>query len=132
MYEQHTTRDNKTTLICQMADGHLVNTIKLHCKRMADARAFVSTPAVFDPITQALTGVTDEAVRKKAITVIQESHKHLYPYVMEASLRGLPVTSFLQEAYGRKEAMPLLVGFQSSNFDCIEPGEDDEDYSDFE
>lgn len=106
MYNTHTTSDGVEMLIASMDNNHLLNTIKIHAKRIHSARHSLQGGAVEDPLIQIFQPeYCRAAMERRAKSAIISAHTDLYDYVMEASLRGLDVTQILQTAYGRSEAI---------------------------
>ena len=105
MYDLHTTAEGQSLLICQMEDGHLFNTINLHCRSIKNARLVIEQGSVELPtIAKILTGNKFDYERQviNAEATIKSSHNKLQPYIVEASLRGFNISELLQDTYGRK------------------------------
>ncbi len=139
MFDVHITADGTEMLICHMENSHLVNTIRMHCRKIQEARAALEQNPSGFAIYEAL-GVNPSGMsRAQAQSIIRDRHKKLPPYVMEATIRGLGVQRFLAEAYGRSTAIPLpapvLPASRDDNWRPVEvvgdDGEEDEfDYND--
>ena len=135
MFDKHRTKDGHEILIAQMADSHLVNMIRTLCNRLKQARLYTEQPQSF--LYEAL-GVSPEGWnRDDAIECIRWVHAKLPPYVTEAALRGLAVSEYLSDAYGRStQVQPpqfprpagqlkgLLNTYSTDGFEC--DFEDDE------
>lgn len=99
MFDKHRARDGNEILIAQMSDSHLVNTIRMLCARLKQARLYTEQP---QSILYEALGVSPEGWnRDDALDIIRWVHGKLPAYVTEATLRGLVVTDHLVDAYGR-------------------------------
>lgn len=124
MFKTHTTEDGEI-LIAQMTDDHLINTIKLHCRKICQYRALAENGITSNVFLKVLAGVNDAAARKEAESQIRVRHALLTEYVIEAALRGLSVAPYLQTAYGRSEVMPVLAAQSMARL--LQGGDDDDD-----
>lgn len=99
MFEYHTDSKGNSTLIAMLSDSHLLNIIKYDCKLIKQAADTLSSTD--NAVTKALLQIDNKELEK----TIRNRHKLLYPYIMEASLRGLETTSILRDTYGRESAI---------------------------
>ena len=111
MYETHTADNGTTTLIAQMTDAHLLNTIKAFASRLHQSRLILENRhCPGNTLIRLLQpSFSSEAVKEKAQDAIRYYHQKLQPYVVEAALRGLDVTESLQKAYDRSAQLPTSV-----------------------
>ena len=111
MYETHTVNDGTTTLIAQMADNHLINTVRTFANRLTQSRLILENQhCPGNTLIKVLQpDFSSEAVKEKAQDVIRYYHHKLQPYIVEAALRGLDVTESLQKAYDRSAQLPTSV-----------------------
>ena len=126
MFKRHKTEDGEI-LVAQMEDDHLVNTIRLHCRKIAQYRGVAEGNIASDVFLRVLGNLDSSSFRREAENQIRMRHSLLVEYVAEAALRGLDVSRHLQMAYGRSEAMPI---HQSLSF--LLQGDDDEDEGDYD
>jgi hypothetical protein len=110
----HTTRDGKKMLIAQMDDSHLCNQINLLCQNFLEARQGIENAKSMDTVTMILSGYTDNGVIERLKETIEHYHNILQPYVFEAALRGIDVSTILQIAYGRTKGLVTLPSLNSA------------------
>lgn len=110
MFEVHETKDGDQMLIAQMSDRHLENYIKLACSKIqACVQILESQVMPGSAVVAALRPeFSQKELKKKATLSIRHWHETIQPYVLEATLRGLPIKAYLQSAYGRTELMPTM------------------------
>lgn len=106
MYTSHTTRDGDTMMICQMTPSHLINTIRMYCNHMVQAREVLANAGSMDVMTKILANQDCEEIRRQAEQEIRRIDATLSSYVFEAALRGINVSTMLQAAYGRTNSVP--------------------------
>lgn len=111
MYETHAARDGTTTLIAQMPDDHLTNTIRSFASRLHQSRLIIENQhCPGNTLIRVLQPeFSSEALKEKASESIRYYHQKLQPYVVEAALRGLDVSEPLQKAYDRSTQIPTSV-----------------------
>ena len=111
MYETHTADNGTTTLIAQMADAHLLNTISCFANRLHQSRLILENQhCPGNTLIRVLQpSFSSEAVKEKAQDAIRYYHQKLQPYIVEAALRGLDVKESLQKAYDRSAQLPTSV-----------------------
>lgn len=135
IYETHTTRDGDEIPVCMMNDGHLLNTIKLHCRRMKEAQAILRRPAqtVDNTVLQALAGKQYETLSRRqkemATDAIRSSDESLGSYVLAAMLRpGIAeqIPALIQDAYGLAGAVPNPDN--AGSVTCLRGFDKNEDY----
>lgn len=102
MLEQHQTRAGRVLLIAQMDDSHLGSTIKLHLRKLNEARSLAQVQFNDDPFERALYGVKEinpEQAGEVAALIVRK----MYPYLAELVLRGgdVEITDLLRDAIGR-------------------------------
>lgn len=115
-------------LICQMEDDHLLCTIRLYCRKLQQAQAVIANTALLDPITATLSSLCPEDTARQAKASMRAMHERLMPYLAEAALRGLSVTTELQAAYGRSTAIPCFVPtLVAGNDDSYDIEDEDDD-----
>ena len=133
MFDTHTTEDGEKILICHMEDSHLFNTIRMHTRKIREARAVLEQSTAGSSIYEAL-GVNPVGMsRADAQRQIRNRHSLLPPYVMEATLRGLAIRGLLASAYGRDALIPRPVpALPSADSDWrpVEVVSDDDDDDD--
>ena len=118
MYDIHTTQDGTNMLICCMSNDHLLNTIKSLTRRVQAAVELLTNPQLDDPLIAVFQPSYSKAtMQERAKETLEFLHERLQPYVVEAALRGLDITSMLQSAYGRSAGVPM----RSANL--LEPDE---------
>ena len=111
MYETHTTKDGTTTLIAQMTDAHLLNTIKAFASRLYQSRLILENQhCPGNTLIKVLQpNFSSEAMKEKAQDAIRYYHQSLQCYVFEAALRGLNIAELLQKAYDRSARISTSV-----------------------
>lgn len=105
MYENHT----EDVLIAELSDSELIDIIRTMSPRMGQAVKMINNQG--QPVKPSVIGLLNknynpEKVRERAekcFKFLDQSYCH---YVMEAVLRGIEVSGFVQTAYGRSEALP--------------------------
>ena len=100
MYEIHVTNEGVQMMVCEMEDNHLLNTIKLYCRQLKKVVSLIRAAAPMDEYDRALYGI-DTLKPEDAAKLTQRFATKLAPYVLEASLRGLDVSTYLQDAFDR-------------------------------
>lgn len=100
MYDYHTDSKGNRTVIPMLSDTHLLNIIRHHCSIITEASCNLANTD--NLVTKALLNLNTEEFEK----IIRLRHKVLYPYIMEAALRGLEITPILQNTYNRNSAIP--------------------------
>jgi hypothetical protein len=103
MFHNHTTRDGKTVMICAMDDGHLINTIKLMCRKLTEMVEAASPSEQMDEYHKRLYNVT-QVSQTKAADLTKRAAEIIAPYALEAILRGLAgdIEPNVQAAFDRK------------------------------
>lgn len=101
MIEKHKTREGDILFISQMDDSHLLNTIHMMLRQLQEAYRMVGSSAEIDPIAAAMYGVDPKRLSNAAKEVIPPIIRQLYPYVMEATLRGIAPVSEIQATFKR-------------------------------
>jgi hypothetical protein len=111
--ELHTTADGQKMLIAEMDNTHLLNFITSLCHRIDTCRKVIENPMAELKGNTVLMAINSEysleECTERAKDLIQETHKTLLPYCLEATLRGLEITSLLQDCYGREQAIPSRI-----------------------
>jgi hypothetical protein len=105
MFEIHRTTEGEEMMIAQMRDDHLIKTIKLLCSRIGTCAKILNGIKIEGG---ALIGAlrpefSEEAMKKQATLLVRELDEEIQPYVIEACLRNLNISGYLQEAYQRRE-----------------------------
>ena len=108
MFQIHRTTNGEDMMIAQMSDDHLIKTIKLLCSRIeACAKILNGIKIEGGALIGALRPeFSEEAMKKKATLLVRNLDEEIQPYVMEACLRNLNISEFLQQAYERKAKLP--------------------------
>ena len=108
MFEIHTTRDDQQMMVGQMSDDHLIKTIKLLCSRIATCAKILNGVNIEGGalIAAIKPEFSQEAMKKQATLLVRDLDEKIKPYVMEACLRNLNISEFLQQAYQRKAKLP--------------------------
>ena len=108
MFEIHRTRDGEEMMIAQMSDDHLIKVIKLLCSRIATCVKILNGVNIKGGalIAALRPEFSQEAMKKQATLLIRDLDEKIKPYVIEAYLRNLNISEFLQEAYQRKAKIP--------------------------
>lgn len=102
MKKVHRTKEGERMLIANMENEHLINTIKLIGRGMAQLNQWTKS----DLMSSALYNLLDMSEEDR-ILKIQELDDKMGAYVLEATIRDIPYLSgILQEIYGRKEKVP--------------------------
>lgn len=136
----HKDKEGKKYLIAEMENEHLVNTIKVIANNIKDLCSLVDSGVgalslsksqmVTTGVKKIIDKVDDRAVTARLESTIQ----HIGPYIMEAVIRGLDVSKYIQEALGRSAKInPVyninllkipqdLIG-SSDSYDEYEPGD---------
>lgn len=126
MFKTHTTREGKTMMICEMEDTHLVNCIKWLLKRLNEVRNYRSDLNAVDKI---LYKVPDASPQQVA-NITRQVADAIQPYVLEATLRGLNVKPYLQDAFGRQSGVnidrPTFDEYEEPIYELADILEDEE------
>lgn len=100
MFKKHITREGKECIVAEMSDTHLVNFINFvitNTKRVKKSN---------DPFQDSLYG-RKALSDKEAGEIIRECIEELYPYLVEAYLRGLKKPQeLLRQLIQRESALP--------------------------
>lgn len=100
----HRTREGTRMLVSQMTDDHLVNTITLICNQITEARAQLDANIGITAFKAAIYRINPKTISEQAKQALPGLIRSLYPYVTEATLRGLSITPLLQQTFDRKTA----------------------------
>lgn len=133
MYETHKTAEGDTMLIAQMENDHLTNLIKRVCKRIKDARLMLDVDVKFDGsvlLSMLNPDFSQQRVVEEVTRSIKRDDEYLKPYIMEACLRNLNISKFLQMAYGRETMIQTNFKMLNQSSDDLE--DDEESYEDDE
>ncbi len=141
IYKIHTTRAGDRVPLCMMGDSHILNTIKLFCKRMKEAQAVLANPvqAPSQPILQVLAGKDFEKIsrqqKSEAEQAIRKADELLGSYLLAASLRPQIIeeaVSCIQDAYGILGQV-RNTGYElpAANAEVADEDEDDDDDIDY-
>ena len=108
MFQIHRTANGEEMMIAQMSDDHLIETIKLFCSRIETCAKILNGIKIEGgALIRALRPeFSQEAMKEKATLLVRDLDEEIQPYVMEACLRNLNISEFLQQAYERKEKLP--------------------------
>jgi hypothetical protein len=104
MYETHTTAEGHEILIAEMENDHLLRTINLFCRRLAQAIQIMNREENLTTdkvIAHLQPRYSAASLMAKARQELTEIDRKIAPYVVEAALRGLTVSHLLQKAYQR-------------------------------
>lgn len=104
MLETHTTSDGHKMLVAEMRDSHLMNTIRLYCRKMQDTRNSIDAKGQMSPVERAMYDLP-EHTPEEAGWELKRLANHLYPYLAEAFLRGLDTPGELIDAVGRNSRL---------------------------
>lgn len=114
----HTDATGRTMLVAEMTDSHLLNTIKMYLTRVKQCSEYIDAvengePVKVNALQRTFYGDQANPMKKDmAEKLLKTSIASLPRFVMEACLRGLNVTSELQETFKRTAAytpvMPTL------------------------
>lgn len=110
----HQTEDGKIIIIALMDDIHLKNTVRLHLKKIKEAKSMLSSKSEIK-IQETLYGIKNSAIEKKMIQQINQSRQALPIYIMECMIRGIDFKEELNKAFDRsliKEKEKILTLFQ--------------------
>ncbi len=124
----HTTKDGTKMAICQMEDGHLLNTINMFLRNMAEAKEYLANSTTTDLITEIIFQQDRKAMEVRSRHFLERAMSFLPRYVFEACVRGLldaQLVERIQIAVGRKSMVASLK--MLSAFDSIDD-DDDFDY----
>lgn len=110
-----------------MEDSHLINTIRVLKNKIQQCVAVLTNTIAEDPLITAFQpSFSRERIMREAKEQIVYYHERISPYIMEACLRGLQVTSLLQEAYGRTSQVSMGSSLM------LEPMDDDDENDDLD
>ena len=100
MFQIHRTTEGKEIMIAQMNDDHLIKQIKLLCTKIATCVKILNGVNIEgNALIAALRPeFSQEAMKKQATLSIKNFDEKIKPYVIEACLRNLNISEFLQEA----------------------------------
>lgn len=104
MYETHRTTEGREMLIAEMDDSHLLNTINLFCRRLAQAIQIMNREEnlVTDKVIAHLQPRYSAAnLMAKARQELTKADQKIAAYIVEATLRGLNISPLIQKAYQR-------------------------------
>lgn len=119
----HRCNDGKTLFISQMDNSHLVNTLKLICKKVKALKQVAEGVSVSK--NAMIYGLDTDSSKRKALCRLVESVRFIEPYAAECALRGMDVTEILQSTFDRSEAEEITIDFMTNRALQIE---DDEDF----
>ena len=114
MKNTHITADGQTMFISQMETSHLENTIKMYLKKIKECTEMINNVNITNNIDLLIAGVDNESIKEKAKNILKQSHAELWKYLIEAFIRGLDLSKYFQETFGRKEAIMELWIFKKS------------------
>lgn len=116
MLHIHKTQDGQRMYVSQMTDEHLLNFIKMQCKKIKSCSIALSATVAVAALQGALYGISTEHISNQAKTALPGLVSGLYPYLAEACLRGLTeATTTIQDALGRKTVeAPLPIELESN------------------
>ena len=108
MFQIHRTKNGEEMMIAQMSDDHLIKTIKSFCSKIATCVKILNGVNIEGGalIAALRPEFSQEAMKEQATLLIRNLDENIKPYVMEACLRNLNTSEFLQEAYQRKAKIP--------------------------
>ena len=114
----HTDATGRTMLVAEMTDSHLLNMIKMYLTRVKQCSEYIDAvengePVKVNALQRTVYGDQANPMKKEmAEKLLKTSFAALPRYVMEACLRGLNVTTELQETFKRSAVytpvMPTL------------------------
>lgn len=106
MYNTHRTKEGDVMLVAEMEDSHLLNTIRLMLRNLAEARRIAESGNVrSDYFATVLSGRDPKAAQRQAKEMMMGIHATVQPYIAEAALRGIEITALLRVTYGRDKAL---------------------------
>ena len=130
MNRMHISRDGKRLFISQMDNSHLVNTLKLLCKKVSNLKQVAEGVTVSK--NAMIYGLDTDSTKKEARRRLVESVRFIEPYAAECALRGMDVAEILQSTFDRCEAEEITMDFMTNRALQIEDDEDLDDDQDFD
>lgn len=124
MFGRHTTRNGDRMLIPEMDDQHLINTINLILERaLAVRRAYNAAESIArnSELDMALIKI-DKLSAEQAAARIQLMVENTYPYIAEATMRRLDLSSasdLLRQVVNRDGCIteaPVLAALNEASF----------------
>lgn len=104
MFETHTTADGNRMLVCQMEDQHLKNTIRMVFRTITEMNECAATQPA-EKLTRQFYNLKTIS-QKNAANLSREAIQRLYPYLVEAYLRGFDdIGSEFRDLLGRTSAL---------------------------
>jgi hypothetical protein len=98
----HVTSDRRKMLICSMTDDHLLNTIRMACRQIKTMTTCEKVETK-DPAVLAYMRQNKIKQRLRDEDRVLEFTRSLFPYIAEATLRGIMITDLLQDTFQRKQ-----------------------------
>lgn len=132
MPHTHKTKDGRTMLIAEMADSHLVNTVKLMIDRIFVLKLHIETPTTFsNKLSQKLYG-TRMIDEESALQLIPHLIDGLQDYLAEAWFRRIDVPQETQEKLesilGRKGQLIISPAQRNVTLAALTSGTCDPDW----
>lgn len=125
MYAIHKTSDGRTMFISEMEDSHLLNTINYILREIDSIKKAYLLKQDPNLVFYKLLSTRSRCLSEEALGErLSYRIEALYPYVLEASLRGLNISSNLQETFKRTSKEE---GFSGMLLEQEEEEEDDEE-----
>lgn len=123
----HTTREGVKTLIAQMDDAHLKNTIDLAIASIEKCVGVMNNDVKISSNLDFIgSGVTTANLKREAEARLKLQMQKLPYYIFEATIRGISYTEKLQKIYGRS----AKLADEFSNMLAI--GHDDDEDLDYD
>ncbi|MBF2058632.1 MAG: hypothetical protein IGQ45_15810 [Cyanobacterium sp. T60_A2020_053] len=136
MFELHTMKTGDAILICQMENSHLINQIKLLCRKIRQARLVLESANLNEhgAVFKALNPSVSNKLQEQATEQLRYASNAIQPYVMEAVLRNLNIHQFVGEAFNRNCQIPTLNNLPALFHESVSNvlNDDNENYSDYD
>lgn len=104
----HTSANGSRSLISQLSDDHLKNTISLIFTRLRTAKTIVKNATTTENIDLIGSGISISDMKEEAERKIEQILETLPFYIYEATIRGFKYTEELQEIHDRKEQLDFI------------------------
>ena len=105
MYNKHVSRSGEESIICEMEDCHLINTIYLYLRDLKQLIQTIDCKNNISDYQKELYGYQN-ITPKKAALITKEISNKLSFYILEGFLRDIltsDIRDLIREAFGRKD-----------------------------
>lgn len=113
MQNIHKTKDGRVVAIASMDNDHLKNTILMYVNNIKKYMSVVDWTFNVSWATAVVYDCDNDNLKRKAKQEIKSSYERLKDYVIEAVLRWIDMSKYLQDAMWRKENIEVqAIGYE--------------------